>query len=288
MVNLNLPMKNALLLFLIGLLVSCNLFKNDSSRRGKDNLVLIETNFGNMKVFLYNETPQHKANFLRLVDSSYYDNMLFHRVIKNFMIQGGDPNSKGATQDRILGSGGPGYTIPAEIKPGLIHKKGALAGARESDAANPERRSSGSQFYIVQGQPYAASDLPKYSESIDQSVKMKKLQEVLFDPKNIAIYDELQRCRGAHENYRYDSIIRSFDPVLNQYLDSVGRHSFSEYQKQTYTTIGGAPHLDGGYTVFGELVEGMEVLDIIAGLKTNQFDRPINDVKIISMKRVRK
>ena len=280
--------QRALSVFLVLLLVSCNAFNFGSKKKEKGNLVLISTNMGDMKVFLYDETPLHKANFLRLVDSSYYDNMLFHRVIKGFMIQGGDPNSRNAPPDRIIGSGGPGYTIPAEISRGLIHKKGALAGAREGDQANPEKRSSGSQFYIVQGQIYPKSEMDNFSQSIDYNTKMKCLQDLLYSPEHAKTLAEIQRAQQNKQNIRYDSLIHSFDPLTEAYLDSVGRHQFTEYQKEIYSTIGGAPHLDGGYTVFGELVEGMDVLDRIAALKTNQFDRPMQDVVIFGMKRVKK
>ncbi len=177
--------------------------KNKKKMQNKEILVQISTTQGNIKVKLYNETPQHRDNFVKLVQEHYYDSLLFHRVINNFMIQGGDPDSKNAAQGQMLGMGGPDYTIPAEILPQLKHKKGALAAARMGDHVNPERASSGSQFYLVQ-----------------------------------------------NDN--------------------------------------GTPHLDGAYTVFGETVEGLDVIDKIAKVKTDRNNRPLEDVRIISMKIVKK
>ncbi len=185
-------------------------------------LIQIDTNYGKIVLKLYNATPKHRDNMLKLVREGYYDKQLFHRVISDFMIQGGDPQSVSAKKGARLGHGGPGYTIEAEIRPELIHKRGALAAARESDHQNPERRSSGSQFYIVQGR--------------------------VFTPKELQI---LARQKGM---------------------------VFEQNAVETYTTIGGTPHLDGAYTVFGELIEGMEVVDLIASLPTDRFDRPLEDV----------
>jgi peptidyl-prolyl cis-trans isomerase B (cyclophilin B) len=197
----------------------------------KEKMVLIETSKGNIKIKLYNETPLHRDNFLKLVKEKYYDGVLFHRVIKKFMIQAGDPDSKTAKPDQILGNGGPDYTIAAEFNPNLFHKKGVLAAARLGDQANPEKRSSGSQFYIVQGE--------------------------VFD----------------------DAKIEMVEKRLGKKL--------TDKQKQIYKTIGGTPHLDGAYTVFGEVVSGLEVIDTIAAVKTGKADRPVEDIKIISMKIVK-
>jgi len=184
---------------------------------------------GNMIVALYNETPQHRDNFLKLARSGAYDSLLFHRVIPGFMAQTGDPESKHAKPEAALGQGGPGYTLPAELVPAFIHKRGALAAARLPDDQNPERRSSGSQFYIVQGRPHEAADLERVME----------------------------------RNARYGT------PV-----------SYTEEQRRIYATIGGAPHLDGAYTVFGEVVEGLEVLDAICNALCDGRDRPLKDIRI--------
>lgn len=193
--------------------------------------VEIRTTAGTMVVELYNETPQHRDNFLKLVKEGYYDSLLFHRVIPGFMVQGGDPGSKQAPPGTPLGSGGPGHTVPAEIVPGAIHKKGALAAARQGDDVNPERRSSGSQFYIVQGRTFQAADLDRVAE------------------------------RNRRPAVPYDV-------------------TYSEADRRVYATQGGAPHLDGGYTVFGEVVEGLDVIDRIALLPCDQMDRPTTDVRM--------
>jgi cyclophilin family peptidyl-prolyl cis-trans isomerase len=189
--------------------------------------ILMKTNYGNMTIKLYNETPIHRDNFIKLVKEKYYNGILFHRVINQFMIQAGDPGSRNALPDAQLGSGGPGYTLPAEIIPKYFHKFGALSAARIGDNFNPQRRSSGSQFYIVQGKTYTAQELT------------------------------------------------SFESGLNT--------NWTEEQIKAYTTIGGTPHLDAQYTVFGELIEGFEVLTKIASVKTGVGDRPIENVKILEM-----
>lgn len=189
----------------------------------KERTALISTQYGDIKVKLYNETPQHRDNFVKLVEQGFYDGTLFHRIIKEFMIQGGDPNSKNAQPGAMLGNGGPGYTIPAEILPGVIHKKGALSAARLGDQMNPKRESSGSQFYVVQGKKWTDDELNMFAQ------------------------------RGL---------------------------KLTPEQREIYKTIGGTPHLDGAYTVFGEVVEGLDVLDKIAATPTGQADRPIEDIKM--------
>lgn len=190
-------------------------------------LILIKTTKGDIKIKLYNETPLHRDNFIKLVSENYFNDVLFHRVIKGFMIQTGDPDSKNAPAGKMLGNGGPVYNIPAEIIPGLIHKKGAIAAARTGDATNPKRESSGSQFYIVQGKKYTDEELDMF----ETRMKIK----------------------------------------------------FTRDQRNTYKTIGGTPHLDGAYTIFGEVVEGLEIVDDIAYVKCDKNDRPLEDVKIISV-----
>ncbi len=191
-------------------------------------IVRMETTHGTIDFILYDETPKHKSNFMKLVSEGYYDGLLFHRVIPNFMIQGGDPESKNASSTRGLGNGGPGYTLSAEIKSQFIHKKGALAAARQPDNENPKYRSNGSQFYFVQGSVYPRKYLTRFEE------------------KNGITY--------------------------------------TEKQKIDYETLGGTPHLDGLYTVFGEVIRGLDVLEKISKVKTGRGDRPIEDVRIISVK----
>ncbi len=196
-----------------------------SSCGNKERMVLISTDYGDMKVKLYNETPQHRDNFIKLAKEGFYDGTLFHRVIKDFMIQGGDPNSKDAKPGQQLGNGGPGYTVEAEfVFPQYYHKKGALSAARQGDQMNPEKASSGSQFYIVQGKPISESQL----KQVENKLKV----------------------------------------------------TFTDEQKEVYSEIGGTPFLDNNYTVFGEVIEGLEVIDKIAAVATQRGDRPMEDVKM--------
>jgi peptidyl-prolyl cis-trans isomerase B (cyclophilin B) len=222
-------------LYTMALLISVTVFAqkdkyiDDSTLLAADakieHIVLISTNMGDMKVKLYNATPKHRDNFIKLVNSNFYDSLLFHRVIQNFMIQGGDPLSKNAPAGTPLGMGDNGYTVPAEFVDSLYHKKGALCAARTE---NPEKASSGCQFYIVQGQVMN-----------NEQVNMLEMQ------------------RGI---------------------------KLTEKQKQIYMTVGGTPFLDKGYTVFGEVVEGLDVLDKIAAVKTAPGDRPLENVYILKMK----
>ncbi|HAE34801.1 MAG TPA: peptidylprolyl isomerase [Bacteroidetes bacterium] len=189
-----------------------------------EQIVKISTSYGDMLIKLYNETPKHRDNFIKLVKEGYYNGLLFHRVMQEFMVQGGDPDSRNAAAGARLGSGSPGYTIPAEFRKDLFHKKGALAAARQPDQVNPQKASSGSQFYIVQGKP--ASD------------------------------DELA--------------------MMGQRMGI----TFTEDQKEVYRTLGGTPFLDQNYTVFGEVISGMEVIDKIAAVQTDANDRPREDIKM--------
>jgi len=185
---------------------------------------VIHTDYGDMTGILYNETPQHRDNFVKLIKEGYYDDLLFHRVISGFMIQGGDPDSRNAKPGVALGSGGPGYKVPAEFNKNLIHKKGALAAARQADQVNPEKASSGSQFYIVQGKTY-----------------------------NGATMDAMAGQTGL---------------------------SWTPAQKEIYATLGGTPFLDMNYTVFGEITDGLDVIDKIAAVQKGQGDRPVQDIKM--------
>ena len=194
--------------------------------------VKIHTTMGDIVVKLYDETPIHRDNFLKLVREGYYDGTLMHRVIRGFMIQGGDPNSKGAAPDKMLGGGSPDYTLEAEIREGLYHKRGALAAARKDDSINPERRSSGSQFYIVWGRTFT----PRQMEYLVERMKAENPETGGMTPG----------------------------------------------QREVYATYGGAPHLDGKYTVFGEVVEGLDVVEKIQNVPTNSADRPLEDI-VVSM-----
>ncbi|MGB0403819.1 MAG: peptidylprolyl isomerase [Salibacteraceae bacterium] len=278
-------MRFFIILVSVSFLFSCG--KGLERRKSKKEIVEVTTNKGVIKIKLYDDTPLHKANFLALVDSGFYDSLLFHRVIKDFMIQVGDPDSKNAPKGKALGNGGPGYTIESEILPIHNHKKGVIAAARQGDDVNPEKRSSGSQFYIVTGRAFSKSNLAQMSKSIDQRKKHKHLKYILNQKGNEASFNYLKLCQQQGENQKYDSLIQTFDPILNAYLDSIGMHSFNKQQIEDYSTIGGAPHLDGGYTVFGEIIEGLAVIDNISFVVCDPRDRPIENVLILGMKRVK-
>lgn len=206
------------------LLGSAQVAVNHSDGKSKGVMVEMSTNYGKMLLLLYDETPLHRDNFIKLAVEGTFDGLLFHRVIAKFMIQGGDPDSRGAKPGKMLGEGTLGYNIPAEFRPNLFHKRGALCAAREGDMVNPKKESSASQFYIVQGRVWKTEEL-----------------------------DEMEKRFGKE---------------------------FGPEQRKAYTTIGGTPHLDGDYTVFGEVIEGMDVVDKIASVQCDKNDRPVEDVVI--------
>jgi len=229
-------MMKKILLTTLGIACAFISFSQDSTLKKKDRRrdVLLQTNFGDITIRLSDSTPLHRDNFLKLVKVGFYDSVLFHRVIKNFMIQGGDPESKRAAAGQPLGDGGPSYRVPAEFRPGLFHKKGVIAAARDN---NPEKASSASQFYIVQGKIFTDSGL-----------------------------DSLETFR-------------------------LGGRKIPAEQREVYKTIGGTPHLDQGYTVFGEVVKGLDVVDKIAAVETSKGvdrDRPVQDIRIIKAKLVKR
>ena len=253
------------------LFVSCGNAQEKSDKRA---VVLIKTEFGDMKVVLYNETPKHRDNFLKLANEGFYNGLLFHRVIREFMIQGGDPESRDAKPDQQPGNGGPAYTIDNEINPKFLHKKGALAAARQGDQTNPEKKSSGSQFYIVQGVVFPANDLPaleaKGNEKLAQSC-MRQLAQANDD--SIKFYQQ------SGNQVAFASLI---ERLQNEAMAKAALTPFklTEEQKKVYTTVGGTPHLDGNYTVFGEVTEGLSVIDSIAAQPTGPGDRPLKDFKM--------
>ncbi len=243
----------------------------------KTTQVEIKTSLGDIVVELYNETPKHRDNFVKLVKEGYYDGVLFHRVIKDFMVQTGDGKSKTATKDQMLGDGDPGYTIPAEfVYPKYFHKKGALAAARTGDQVNPERASSGSQFYIVTGRVYGDNEI----YSIEQRLGQGKMQEIF---NNLAMQhrDEIMTMQRNGDQAGLQKLQEELIPQVEaEYAKNPVK--LTAEQRQAYTTVGGAPHLDGQYTVFGQVVSGLEVVDKIQNVTTGANDRPVDDVKIIS------
>lgn len=245
--------------------------------------VLLETTFGEIELALYNETPQHRDNFVKLVNDGTYNGVLFHRVIKDFMVQTGDPSSRTATADALLGEGGPGYDIPAEIVyPKFFHKRGALAAAREGDETNPERKSSGSQFYIVTGRRFSEYQLEKMLERIVNQEKA-----MIFNQLAASRRSEIEAVQAMGDEMALKGlqgiIAAEAEKIYNEnHKDNP--FSFTPEQVAAYSTIGGAPHLDGQYTVFGEVVKGMDVVDKIQNVTTGAHDRPVDDVRIISAK----
>lgn len=243
----------------------------------KETLVKIETTAGDIKVKLYNETPKHRDNFIKLVKDGVYEGTLFHRVIKDFMIQAGDPDSKNAPKGKMLGAGDVGYTVPAEfVYTKYFHKKGALSAARQGDNVNPKKESSGCQFYIVTGKVYNDSTLLGMESQMNEN----KIN-VIFNKLAQKHMKEIYKMRKANdENGLYDLQEKLFAEAQELSAKEPEFH-FTPEQIEAYTTVGGTPHLDGEYTVFGEVVEGMDVVDKIQKVKTDRSDRPEEDVKII-------
>lgn len=228
---------------------------------------------GDITVRLYDETPLHRDNFLKLAAEEFFNGTLFHRVIKDFMIQGGDPNSKGAPAGMNLGSGGPGYTIPAEIQPTLFHKRGALSAARLGDEVNPTKESSGSQFYIVWGKVYKAPEL----KQLEHQMKMQQEQNIF----NALAMEHREEIMNLRRNRDRDGLMELQDKLAKMAMDKskeLGAPAFTPLQVEAYTTLGGTPFLDGGYTVFGEVEEGLDVVEAIQNVETSAGDRPKTDV----------
>lgn len=237
----------------------------------------IATTAGNIKIRLYDDTPLHRDNFLKLAKEGYYDGVLFHRVIKDFMVQTGDPESKEASQGAPLGSGGPGYTIPAEIEyPKHYHKYGALAAARTGDNMNPERKSSGSQFYIVTGKKYIPQQLSRMQE-----MSVQKQLQAYFMNLQRQHADTIRSMRLAKDSVGLENFRQE---LIKETEANVKPVTMSEEQVRDYTTIGGTPHLDGQYTVFGEVLEGMDTVEKIQNAATDGHDRPLEDIRILSVK----
>jgi cyclophilin family peptidyl-prolyl cis-trans isomerase len=267
-------MRNILVTFiLVLLLVACN-------SKPKETLVTISTPYGDIVVKLYDSTAKHKDNFVKLVSAGYFDSTLFHRVIEKFMIQGGDPTSRKAKPGVLLGDGDTNYTIPFEYVPSYLHKRGAFAAARENDDINPLKASSASQFYIVQGKVFTNEELDAVELKVERRTKQYIMMELL---KKEGKEDELKAFRQMVDNRDTASmrlVIGKYrNAVEAQYLRTKP-YKITEEQRKVYTTIGGTPHLDGSYTVFGEVISGMEIVDKIAAVKTDTNDRPVVDIPL--------
>lgn len=256
-------------------------FINDLKKQyPNENLVLISTTYGEMIVRLYNETPLHRDNFIKLVEKKYYDSLLFHRVIKDFMVQGGDPDSKTADFNKILGDGDLGYTVPAEFKKELFHKKGMLCAAREGDDINPTKASSACQFYIVQGKKFTDESLKNVEYRINRPILHQLTKEYLETPGNEAIKTQYERYQKEGMKDSLAVLKKKIDLSIMPLYEAKEHHTFTEEQKQVYKTIGGTPHLDGTYTVYGEVIVGLDVVDRIAEKETGKNDRPLENVRM--------
>ncbi len=252
--------------------------KMNMTEKRTDVKVEIKTTLGDITVLLYGDTPKHQENFLKLVGDSFYDGVLFHRVIDKFMVQTGDPDSKNAPAGKRLGSGGPGYQIDAEIVyPTHFHRRGALAAARQGDAVNPGKRSSGSQFYIVTGNKVSAGQLDEIEARMRMQQKRDVFQRLADSERDSIAMLQQAGDREALEQLRQRLIKETENQV------AVSPVSISEEMRQAYVNEGGTPHLDGAYTVFGQVIDGMDVVERIEKAATDAADRPVEDIKIISM-----
>ena len=268
-----------LLIILACSAVACKSGQKKDGNMEKETVLKIETSMGDIKVKLYNETPKHRDNFIKLAKDGTYNGTLFHRVIKDFMVQAGDPESKNAPKGKMLGSGDVGYTVPAEfVYPKYFHKKGALSAARQGDEVNPKKELSGCQFYIVTGKVFNDSTLL----NMEQQKNQNKVTEA-FNALAQKHMKEIYKMRKANDQ---DGLYALQDTLFIQAEAEAAKQPdfhFTPEQIKAYTTVGGTPHLDGEYTVFGEVVEGMDIVDKIQQVKTDRSDRPEEDVKIINV-----
>lgn len=268
-----------LLIILACSAVACKSGQKKDGNMEKETVLKIETSMGDIKVKLYNETPKHRDNFIKQAKDGTYNGTLFHRVIKDFMVQAGDPESKTAPKGKMLSSGDVGYTVPAEfVYPKYFHKKGALSAARQGDEVNPKKESSGCQFYIVTGKVFNDSTLL----NMEQQKNQNKVTEA-FNALAQKHMKEIYKMRKANDQ---DGLYALQDTLFIQAEAEAAKQPdfhFTPEQIKAYTTVGGTPHLDGEYTVFGEVVEGMDIVDKIQQVKTDRSDRPEEDVKIINV-----
>lgn len=257
-------------------LMSEDLFSQTHSKE----TIVISTSLGNMKVKLFNETPLHKANFLKLVSERFYDSLLFHRVIEGFMVQGGDPDSKTADGKKLLGDGDLKYTVPAEFTPLLCHKKGMLCAARNSDEENPTKASSACQFYIVQGKVRDDAELIALEKRINRTLVNRIKDSCLALAENKQLKEKINLFKKENQNDSLLVYTKKLDVIISPIYDKAPHYRISETHKALYKTVGGTPHLDNNYTIFGEVIEGLEVIDRIAALSRDKNDRPLNDLRM--------
>ena len=263
----------------LSFLLLATLFALPTAAQEKERTVVVETSMGDMTFKLYNDTPGHRDNFIRLAQAGQYDGTLFYRVIKEFMIQGGSEDSRNAQPGQELGYGRE-IAIPSEIRPDHYHKKGALAAPRQPDGVNPEKKSDISQFYVVAGKKYTETEIDNYVKSINNPIK-REIQKKYYYPKK-PLLDSLRAARAVEEFRKVAAVVKK--QLSEAWEANTEKITLSERQRQDYITVGGTPHLDNEYTVFGEMTAGFDVLDRIAALPTDKNNRPLKDVKIIHVK----
>lgn len=236
--------------------------------------IRIKTSLGDIVAKLYDETPLHRDNFVKLAKDGFFDETIFHRVIKDFMIQGGDPDSKGAPAGKSLGTGGPGYNIPAEfVYPALFHKRGALSAARLADQVNPEKESSGSQFYIVWGKKYNEAELRQMEKQMEVQQEQSIFDKLVAEHRTQILNLRKNRDQVGLQDLQDDLIAQT-----KAQSKLLGKPAFTQEQKVAYTTLGGTPFLDNQYTVFGEVEDGLDIVEKIQNVETSRGDRPKVDV----------
>ncbi len=240
-------------------------------------VVRIETQFGNMRIMLYKETPKHRQNFLQLIENKHFNETLFYRVIEEFVVQGGSQDSRNAPPGKTIGYGDANRTIESEFNPAFFHKKGALAAPRQPNKVNVFKESDVSQFYIVHGKTFTHEELDAMEKEVNVPLRRKIVKRYLT-PQKRAVLDSLKKQKKVEEFRAIAKKIK--ESIAFDYNSSTEKREFTQAQRKAYTTMGGVPHLDNNYTVFGEIISGMEVLDKIAKLKTDKNNRPYTDVKM--------
>lgn len=251
----------------------------NNETKASDVLVEMNTTEGTVTLRLFGDTPRHLENFVKLVNEGYYDGMLFHRVIQNFMVQTGDPDSKEAKPGQLLGMGSPDYQIDAEIDfPRHFHRRGALAAARQGDETNPKRKSSGSQFYIVTGRRYTPAELDRMEMGLIRQQKQDIINRLIDENR-----DSIMSLRRNRDQAGLQALQEELNNKARQ-IASQTQLGFTPAQIEAYTTEGGTPHLDGAYTVFGQVESGYDVIDRIQKAETDANNRPTTDIKVLSMK----
>lgn len=273
-------MKKTTILILIVIL---SMSESCANKKSSDSIVCFETTYGKITIKLYPETVKHHDNFLKLVNSGFYNGVLFHRVIADFMIQAGDPDSKNAKSGTSLGSGDVGYTIPAEfLYPKYYHKRGALSAARQGDQTNPLKASSGCQFYIVQGKTFTESQLDSIERRNEQKLEGDLFQEILKTKQ-----DEVKQYRLERSQPKLDALRDSILAEVHTQMKNHPAYKLTPQQRADYKTLGGTPHLDGEYTVFGEVIEGLDIVEKISKVKTGRNDRPVEDIRVIKAEEIK-